>query len=333
MLRRLSRRLLLLTSLILLLGGGWLLWYAGTAVVPPSLPATFVVEPGSSLRKVARQLHNQGMIRHPDTFIALGRLLGFAGKLKAGSYLLERPASPYQLFNKLTLGETLLAKLTVIEGWSFRQMRAALDAHPRVRHDAAVLTDQALLAEIGAAETYPEGLFFPDTYYFDEGASDLDIYREAYATLHAKLDQAWQGRAPGLPYTSPYQVLIMASIIEKETGAEDERPLIAAVFINRLRIGMRLQTDPTVIYGLGERYDGNLRKEHLLADTPFNTYTRAGLPPTPIALPSQAAIEAALHPADSPALYFVAKGGGRHHFSRTLEEHNRAVNRYQRGGG
>ena len=310
----------------------WLAWYASSPVTPAQLPAEFSIAPGSHLRKAGQELEARGLIRHPAAFVLLGRLLGQAGKIKAGSYLLNRPLSPYQLLNKITLGETLLAKVTVIEGWTFAQMRAALDAQPRLKHDTAGLSDAELMRAIGATESHPEGLFFPDTYYFDAGSSDLDLYRRAYHTLAGKLAAAWQGRAAGLPYQTPYQALIMASIVEKETGAPDERPLIAAVFINRLRIGMRLQTDPTVIYGLGQRYDGNLRKADLLADTAYNSYTRAGLPPTPIALAGEAAIQAALHPEDSRALYFVAKGSGRHQFSNTLEEHNRAVNRYQRGG-
>jgi len=310
----------------------WLAWYAGTPATPARLPVDFSIAPGSHLRKVAMEFEAMGLIAHPTAFVVLGRLLGQAGKIKAGSYMVEQPLSPYRLLNKITLGETLLAKVTVIEGWTFAQMRAALAAHPRLKHDTAAMSDAQLLAAIGATERHPEGLFFPDTYYFDAGASELALYQRAYHTLASTLENAWQDRMPGLPYETPYQALTMASIVEKETGAPDERPLIAAVFLNRLRIGMRLQTDPTVIYGLGERYDGNLRKVDLLDDTPYNSYTRAGLPPTPIALPGEAAINAVLHPEDSRALYFVAKGGGRHQFSNTLEEHNRAVNRYQRGG-
>lgn len=326
------RRLTVALLLIVLAGLGWLAWYAGTATVPGQLPAEFSIAPGNTLSKTAEDLEAEGLIRQPTAFVLLGRLLGQAGKIKAGSYVVDGPISPYWLLNKITLGETRLVKVTVIEGWTFAQMRAALNAHPHLRHDSTAMNDGELMQAIGAAEPFPEGLFFPDTYYFDAGSSDLELYRRAYHTLADKLATAWQGRAAGLPYDSPYQALIMASIVEKETGAPDERPLIAAVFLNRLRLGMRLQTDPTVIYGLGERFDGNLRKADLLADTPYNTYTRAGLPPTPIALPGGAAIEAVMHPAASPALYFVAKGAGRHHFSHTLDEHNRAVNRYQRGG-
>lgn len=327
------RRLTAILVLILLAGLAWLAWYASTpASSAAQFPVEFSIAPGSHLRSAAQDFESLGLIRYPTAFVVLGRLLGQAGKIKAGSYMASKPLSPYQLLNKVTLGETLLAKATVIEGWSFRQMRAALNENPRLKHDTAGLSDAEILAAIGAEERHPEGLFFPDTYYFDPGSSDLNIYRRAYHTMAATLAGAWPDRAAGLPYATPYQALIMASIVEKETGAPDERPLIAAVFLNRLRIGMRLQTDPTVIYGLGERYDGNLRKVDLLADTAYNSYTRAGLPPTPIALPSAEAIGAVLHPEDSKALYFVAKGGGRHQFSNTLEEHNRAVNRYQRGG-
>lgn len=327
------RRLILVLLLAALAGLGWLLWYAAMPRVPERLPAEFSIASGSSLSRAAQDLAAAGLIRQPAAFVLLARLLGQAGNVKAGNYLVDGPISPYRLLGKITLGETQLVKVTVVEGWTFAQMRAALNGHAQLRHDTAAMNDAELLQAIGAAETHPEGLFFPDTYYFDAGSSDLDLYRRAYHTLAARLAEAWQGRAAGLPYRTPYEALIMASIVEKETGAPDERPLIAAVFRNRLRIGMRLQTDPAVIYGLGERFDGNLRKVDLVTDTPYNTYTRAGLPPTPIALAGGAAIEAAMHPADSAALYFVAKGAGRHQFSDTLDEHNRAVNRYQRGGG
>jgi UPF0755 protein len=326
------KRLIVLIVVGLVCAAGGVFWYAGSARTPAQLPVEFSITPGSNLTQTAHMLESEGLISQPAVFVILGRLLGQASKIKAGSYYLDTPLSPYQLLNKITLGETLMAKVTVIEGWNFAQMRTAIAANPRLKHDSANLSDAELLKAIGADEAHPEGLFLPETYYFDAGASDLDIYRRAYHALKETLATAWQGRASGLPYQSPYEVLIMASIIEKETGAADERPLIAAVFLNRLRIGMRLQTDPTVIYGLGERFDGNLRKVDLQTDTPYNTYTRGGLTPTPIALAGEAAIHAALHPVSSKALYFVAKGGGRHHFSHTLEEHNRAVNRYQRGG-
>lgn len=310
----------------------WLAQFAYTPVTPARLPVEVVVAPGSSARGVAAQLEQAGLIDGAARFALLARLLDRADKLKAGSYGIEGPITPIELLDKLTRGDVLMGRLTVVEGWSFRQMRALIDAQPRLRHDSRGMSDRELLAAIGAPETHPEGLFFPTTYYYDLDSSDLALYRRAYAEMRRKLDAAWSARAPNLPYRRSYEALIMASIIEKETGVPDERPDIAAVFINRLRLGMRLQTDPTVIYGLGAGFDGNLRKVDLQTDTPYNTYTRAGLPPTPIALPGEAALWAALNPSASRALYFVATGGGRHAFSDTLEAHNRAVNRYQRGG-
>jgi UPF0755 protein len=325
-------RLTALLLIIALLALGAFAWYANTPATPTQLPTEFTIAYGSSLRKAALKLEEKGVIRHPLAFVALVRLLGQAGKIKAGSYSLDQPLSPYQVLDKITQGDTMLTKITVIEGWTFKQMRAAIDAHPRLKHETINMSDAELLRAIGADATHPEGLFFPDTYFFDADASDLALYKRAYRILAEKLETAWQGRAAGLPYKTAYQALTLASIVEKETGAADERPLIAAVFVNRLRLGMRLQTDPSVIYGLGDRYDGNIRKTDLQSDTAYNTYTRAGLTPTPIALPSEGAIEAVMHPETSSALYFVAKGGGRHQFSNTLAEHNRAVSRYQRGG-
>ena len=209
-------------------------------------------------------------------------------------------------------------------------MRKILAGYGGLKQDSAQLNDEAILKLVGAKETYPEGLFFPDTYVFSGGISDVALLKRAYLTMQNNLARAWEKRAPDLPYATPYEALIMASIVEKETGKAEERPRIAAVFINRLKRGMKLQTDPTVIYGLGDRFDGNIHKRDLTADTPYNTYTRPGLPPTPIAMPGLAAIEAALRPAAGDELYFVAKGDGWHYFSKSLEEHNRAVAKYQR---
>lgn len=309
---------------------GWLAWYAYTPTGRGPFPVEAHIEPGSAFKAVADQLHALGVVDHPLAFTLIARLTGQATQVKAGSYLFEAAVPPIALLRKLTQGEILLGKITFIEGWTFRQMREAIDRHPRLRHDTAGLSDAELLAELGIEASHPEGLFFPDTYYFDIGSSDKALYLRAYHAMQQVLQQAWETRAEGLPYRTPYEVLIMASIIEKETGAADERPLIAAVFVNRLRLGMRLQTDPTVIYGMGEQFDGNLRKVDLQTDTPYNTYTRAGLPPTPIALPGAASIRAAVNPEASRVLYFVSKGNGRHHFSETLDEHNRAVARYQR---
>jgi UPF0755 protein len=256
--------------------------------------------------------------------------MGKSANIKAGVYTIDAPITPVDLYWKMERGEVSQAAIRFIEGWNIRELRAALDDSPELRHDSKEMDDGALLAAVGAREPHLEGLLFPDTYFYSPGSSDLDILRRAYHVQQDKLHKAWENRASGLPYQTPYEALIMASIIEKETGASEERPLIAAVFLNRLKIGMRLQTDPTVIYGLGEKFDGNLRKIDLEHDTAYNTYTRKGLPPTPIAMPGEASIMAALNPASSKALYFVAKGNGTHVFSDNLAQHNKAVDRYQK---
>jgi UPF0755 protein len=318
---------LLLTSV--LLAAGWLAWFALTPTALTQTQHELEIRHGSSLRSVARQLAGENLVAEPWSFEAMARLLGKSNDIKAGNYLLEGEISPYQLFLKLTRGDVTQSQVVFIEGWNFRQMRQALNENPALRHDTQGMTDGEILRRIGAQEGHPEGWFFPDTYNFSSGMSDVAVLKRAYRVMQTRLEQAWAQRAPGLPYASPHEALVMASIIEKETGLASERPLIAAVFINRLRLGMRLQTDPTVIYGMGTAFDGNLRKSDLIADTPYNTYTRAGLPPTPIAMPGAESILAALNPASSRALYFVAKGGGAHHFSSNLTEHNRAVARYQ----
>lgn len=319
-----------LLALALPIAGG--IWYARQPMHIEALPYTLNVAPGTTLRGLSKQLERDGVIADARPFWLLGRILGKGARLKAGIYTLDRALSPLELYGKIERGEVTQAAVQIIEGWSFREMRAAMARQSLLRQDSQSMDDRELLRAIGAEETHPEGIFFPDTYLFAPHASDLEVLRRAYRMQREKLMQAWQSRAPGLPYQTPYEALIMASIIEKETGAAFERPLIAAVFVNRLRIGMRLQTDPTVIYGLGEDFDGNLRRADLQRDTPYNTYTRAGLPPTPIAMPSEAAIRAALNPEPSDVLYFVSRNDGTHVFSRNLNEHNRAVNRYQRGG-
>lgn len=326
-----KRIFLFALCLALLLTAG-LGWYALSPVTLRTDPADFSIKPGSSLTSATRQIVEAGVELNAWQFNLLGRLLGKAGTIKAGSYEVGRGITPLALLDKLSAGEVTQAELVFIEGWTFRQMRAALDADARVRHDSAALSDAEIMARIGAAGRSPEGLFFPDTYLFGTGASDLDILRRAYKAMDKQLQAAWQQRAPDLPYRNPYEALIMASVIEKETGQEADRALIGGVFVNRLRIGMALQTDPSVIYGLGEKFDGNLRRKDLRADTPHNTYTRAGLPPTPIAMPGRASLAAALNPAKTTALYFVARGDGSSEFSRTLAEHERAVTKYQRQG-
>lgn len=325
------KRLIIIFLTVLAVSAASLAWYARTPLPMKSLPIEFTLKPGSSLPAVAGQLRQQGVIEDGWRFEMLARVLGDAARLKAGHYTLGHAATPLELLKKLTQGEVSLREIVFIEGWTFRQMRAALDAHPAVRHDTTRMSEAQILAALKISEAHPEGLFFPAKYYVDPGNSDISILRRAYETMQAHLAAEWATRQPGLPYDSPYHALTMASIIEKETGVASERSLIAAVFINRLRDGMRLQTDPCVIYGLGAAFDGNLRRRDLLADTPYNTYTRTGLPPTPIAMPGLDSIKAALHPAPSQALYFVAKGDGSHYFSDNLDEHNRAVTRYQKG--
>ncbi|MFC7517727.1 endolytic transglycosylase MltG [Herbaspirillum sp. GCM10030257] len=293
-------------------------------------PIEFSVKAGSSVRSTGQQIAGAGVPVNPWVFELLARLTGKASRLKAGSYEAKPGTTPLTLIDQLVRGEFAQEGLAIIEGWSFKQMRQAIAAHPAIRHDTAGMSDRELLEKIGVQYTHPEGLFFPDTYRFAKGASDLIIYKQAHSLLQKRLNEAWARRSPSVPYKSPYEALIMASIIEKETGQKSERNLIAAVFVNRLRKGMLLQTDPTVIYGMGEKFQGNIRKRDLETDTPYNTYTRAGLPPTPIALPGAESLEAALNPANSDALYFVARGNGTSEFNNNLADHNRAVNKYQR---
>jgi UPF0755 protein len=262
----------------------------------------------------------------------MGRILGRAGRIKAGSYEFEPGLTPYTLLQKITRGDVTLTAITFTEGATFRQMRKLLDEHPKVRHETTSLQDLQLLERLSMNETSAEGWFFPDTYYFSQGTADIAVLRRAHRLMRHHLATQWERRASSLPLATPYEALILASIVEKETGRSEDRPFVAAVFVNRLRRGMLLQADPTVIYGLGEAFDGNLRKRDLLADTPYNTYTRGGLPPTPIAMPGLASLAAVLNPPESDVLYFVSRGDGSSHFSRTLTEHDRAVTKYQRTG-
>jgi len=291
----------------------------------------FEIERGATLRTVARDLSAAGVIPDPWRFEALGRMLGRQSALKAGSYQLEARWSPLELLDGITGKAPLrLDRVVLVEGWTFRQIRAAVDGHQSLRHDSASLRDEEVLFRVGLSQRHPEGLFFPDTYHFAKGTSDLAVLRRAALRMQEVLEQQWAERHEDLPLSEPYQALILASIIEKETGRESDRPMIAAVLVNRLRKGMRLQVDPSVIYGLGDAFDGNLRRRDLEKESPYNTYLYAGLPPTPIAVPGLASIAAAVKPARSSALYFVARGDGSSQFSDSLPEHNRAVNRYQR---
>jgi UPF0755 protein len=323
------KALISLLFLAVLAAAGYGTWYATTPVQTAPLPLAFEVPPGSRLRAAAAHLEEAGIQVGRYQFEALARLLGRERDLKAGSYELARALTPLQLLDKLTRGDVTQAEVRLIEGWTFAQFRSALDASPHLRHDSRGLEDGRIMAQLDAAEKHPEGLFFPDTYLFAKGSSDFAVLRRAYQAMQRQLDKEWAARDPATPYHTPYEALIMASIIEKETGRGSERELIAGVLTNRLRIGMRLQVDPTVIYGLGNAFNGNLRKVHLLEDGPYNTYTRAGLTPTPIAMPGRASLHAAMHPARTDALYYVSRGDGSSEFSRNLREHNRAVNKFQ----
>ena len=317
----------------MLAAGGYALWYVATPVAIGKLPAGFEIPQGVRFRGAAQRIEESGVAVGRLQFELLARVLGRAQDAKAGSYELTEAPTPLQLLDKLTRGDVTQAEVRFIEGWTFRQLRAALDALPVVRHDSQGLSDAQILQKLGAAETHPEGLFFPDTYLFGKGSSDLYVLQRAYKAMQRHLASEWEAREPAVPYKTPYEALIMASIVEKETGRAAERDMIAGALVNRLRIGMLLQVDPTVIYGLGERFDGNLKKVHLLTDGPYNTYTRAGLPPTPIAAPGLASLRAALRPAKTGALYYVARSDGTSEFSRSLDEHNRAVRKYQLHGG
>jgi len=317
----------------LLAAGGYFYVYATTPVAAGKLPAEFEIAPGMRLRAATRRIEAAGVGIGRPQFELLARALGRAEDVKAGSYELAAAPTPLELLDKLTRGDVTQAEVRFIEGWTFRQIRAALDESPFVRHDMQGLAEAQVLQKLGAGETRADGLLFPDTYLFAKGASDLRVLRRAYRAMQRHLAREWESRDPSTPYKTPYEALIMASIVEKETGRAAERDMIAGALVNRLRIGMLLQVDPAVIYGLGEAFDGNLRKIHLLADGPYNTYTRAGLPPTPIAAPSLASLRAALRPAKTGALYYVARGDGSSEFSRTLDEHNRAVRKYQLNGG
>ncbi|MDQ3260316.1 MAG: endolytic transglycosylase MltG [Pseudomonadota bacterium] len=323
--------LLLIILFLAVAAFGWLYYFANKELALPQSPFRFSLKAGSTMKTVARQLTDSNLLSEPWTFVSLARMLGKSTQIKAGEYELDHVVTPLALLRLLSRGQQAeQAPVQFIEGQTFFEMRKLLDQHPDLEHDSKDLSEAEILREVGASESKAEGMFFPDTYLVIPGSSDLKLLQRAYSAMQNQLASAWESRAEDLPYTDAYQALIMASIIEKETGQPDERPLIGSVFINRLKKGMLLQTDPTVIYGMGTQFNGNLRKADLQRDTPYNTYIRAGLPPTPIAMPGLAAIKAALNPAQSIALYFVAKGDGSHEFSSNLEDHNRAVNKYQR---
>jgi UPF0755 protein len=293
-------------------------------------PYEFTVHPGQGLKAVGRQLASDGVLPEAESLWILGRITGRAQRVQAGTYRLDKPMSALDILDKLARGDVVFVEALFVEGITLRQWLAQLAAHPRVKQTLAGKGDAELRAALGEEQSL-EGWLFPDTYKFAPGTSDLEILKRAHSLMKKRVADMWATRDTTIPLKTPYEALILASIVEKETGSASERPLIASVFANRLRKGMRLQTDPTVIYGMGEKYDGNIRKRDLTNDTPWNTYTRDGLPPTPIAMPGVASLRAATQPAQSDYLYFVARGDGSHEFTRTLEEHNRAVAKYQLG--
>ncbi|EHQ51677.1 aminodeoxychorismate lyase [Ectothiorhodospira sp. PHS-1] len=328
------RRLLLVVLLLPLIIAGWLAWdYHRFLQTPVNLAdaTEFQVPAGASLRRVGQELAAAGIISKPHYWEIHGRLSEQDQGIRAGEYLIHPGLTPEDLLALFIRGRTIQYSLTIPEGWTFLQMMRAISAHEKIRNTLAEDEYMNVMAHLGRPGEHPEGWFFPDTYLFPRYTTDMDILRIAHQRMRQELARAWENRAEDLPLKDEYEALIMASIVEKETGRADERTLVSAVFNERLRRGMRLQTDPTVIYGI-ENFDGRIRRRDLRADNPYNTYTRDGLPPTPIALPGAAALHAAVNPAESRALFFVSRGDGSHHFSTTYQEHRRAVIQYQLGG-
>lgn len=309
-------------------------WQAlSTPLQLPTAQVEFKVPAGSSARQVANRLHALHIIRHPGWWLLYARLSDQAGSIQSGDYAIRTGMTPLQLLDDMVNGRTVQYGITLIDGWTFAQAMHALNADPHIRHTLKPVDYPGLIARLGGPKDMPpEGWFYPNTYFFSNGATDVSILKRAYQAMRQDLDHAWDARAPGLPLKTPYDALILASLVEKETGSAKERPLVASVFVNRLRLGMRLQSDPTVIYGLGKRYDGDITFKDLRDPSPYNTYVHTGLPPTPIALPGGPAIQAVLHPADTQYLYFVATGKGTHVFSKTYAEQKRAVIKYQLDG-
>jgi UPF0755 protein len=323
-----------LLALAALVGGGAaaLAWRELNRPLPlPASPYAFEVKPGATLKAVARELAAANVIGADWPLVALARWKGVDRAIKAGNYEIAEGVTLVSLLARLTQGDVTQTALTIVEGQTYGELRAQVAADAALAKAGDPLTDAALMAKLGIPGISPEGWFFPDTYFFARGSSELAFYARAHRLMRERLDAAGARRAPNLPLKDPYEALILASIVEKETGRAADRPLVASVFVNRLRIGMRLQTDPTVIYGMGSRFDGNLRKRDLDADTPYNTYMRDGLPPTPIALPGQASLDAVTNPPATSYLYFVARGDGSSEFSTNLADHNRAVAKFQRG--
>lgn len=330
-------RLKLVIVIMLLIGigmaGAWLMMqnYLDSPL-PLQGSQTYELKPGAKFAQVITELEHNGILDEGWYLRVYGRLTGQARQIKAGEYLIPAGITPRQLLGMLIRGKVKQYSLTLVEGWNFGQVMDAVDSHPALAHTLTDLDNATIMARLGYPNEHPEGRFLPDTYHFPKGLSDVAFLQRAYQAMQRVLETEWDGRAPNLPLKTPYQALILASIVEKETGLASERHAIAGVFVRRLEKHMRLQTDPTVIYGMGKQYQGNIRKQDLVHDTPYNTYRHFGLPPTPIAMPGRAAIHATLHPDDSKNIYFVARGDGSHQFSATLEEHNQAVIKYQLKG-
>ena len=329
--RRFFLTVFLLASLLVLGAGGWGLWWVYQPLKLRAPVVDLSVEPGTLPRGVALAVREAGVDVNPDLLYAWFRLSGQDKLIKAGSYELQPGITPHRLLAKLARGEETLRAVTLVEGWNIRQVRAALAKAEALKPDSKDLDNESLMRLLGRAGVHPEGRFFPDTYTYAKGSSDVAVLRRAMRAMDKRLAAAWAQRTPAAAVRTPEEALVLASIVEKETGKAADRELISAVFNNRLRVGMPLQTDPTVIYGMGESFNGNLRKIDLQTDTPWNTYTRPGLPPTPISMPGKASLLAAVQPAEGKYLYFVARGDGTSQFSASLDEHNRAVNRFQRG--
>lgn len=325
------RRLLSLILLVLTLLGGVTAWWLNQPLTLSAETLDLSIEPGTSVRGVTQAVNDAGAKVDPGLLYWWFRLSGKDRQIKAGSYELDAETTPRSLLRQLVRGEESLRVVTLVEGWNFTQVRAALLKAELLKPATQGLEPDLIMNTLGKPGVAPEGRFFPDTYLYAKGSTDLAVLKRAMRAMDKHLNAAWAQRQTGTVLKSQDEALILASIIEKETGRASDRPMISGVFNNRLRIGMLLQTDPTVIYGLGDAFDGNLRRSHLKADTPWNTYTRGGLPPTPIAMPGKAALMAAVQPAKTPALYFVARGDGTSQFSANLDDHNRAVNKFQRG--
>ncbi len=299
--------------------------------IDAGFPITYTIKTGTNLEKIGEELTQQGILRHPYYFVLEGRLQGIDSLVKAGEYLLGPETTQRHLLTQFVLGKTVQYSLSLIEGWSFKQIMQAVKANGKLVKTLPDYDRDTIMTALGFSDVHPEGRFFPDTYHFPSGLTDVEFLRRAYIKMEQVLREQWENREAGLPYKTSDEALIMASIVEKETGIAEERAAIAGVFVRRLQKGMKLQTDPTVIYAMGENYRGNIRRKDLKMDSPYNTYFHRGLPPTPIASSGMAAIYAALHPEAGDSYYFVAKGDGSHYFSKTLNEHNRAVARYQLG--